>query len=229
MIDVVITNYNKPSIVNLALMCASMNDVDRIIIVDDKSTDNSLIELEKYNIPNIEIVKNDVNLGPSASKLKGVAYCTAPFVCVLDADDTIPMNFFHVPLVTDIIIPQYSINGTIKSIPKFRTAQQYLNHSSGFNFIGAIIKREMFNGIEPNDMRCFEDLPTMVQILLKNPSISYNTHPYQYNPSVDSEWAQCPHNDRVEHFKNIWAICHNLVKDKGYPNSFIYGQNIVFA
>lgn len=228
MIDIVITNHNKKNVANLASECSLMPNVNNVIVVDDASTDDSIYEVENLNIQNIIIVKNETNLGPAASKLKGVKYCGAPFVCIIDGDDMIPDNFFPTHINSDIIIPNYSINGDILKVPNW-TAQNYLRHSSGFNFIGSIIRRDLFDGIEPNEMRCFEDIPTMVQLLLKNPTISKNPVPYIYKPSTDSAWAKCSHEDKIDHFKNIWAICHDLVKDKGYPNSFIFGPNIKFG
>lgn len=63
-----------------------------LIIIDDKSTDNSYEILNSYNDPRVKIFFNTSNLGVTASRQIALSKCTGEFVAVLDADDVAYSN-----------------------------------------------------------------------------------------------------------------------------------------
>ena len=60
-----------------------------MIIVDDSSTDNSVVIIEQYLIqePRIKLLHNKQNLGVSKSRNKGVAASNGSYIALLDSDD----------------------------------------------------------------------------------------------------------------------------------------------
>lgn len=70
-----------------------------IIIVDDGSTDNSLILIKNGYVEEIEskqvILHSSSNQGVSAARNKGVSLTTSDYVCFLDADDEWKPDFLE--------------------------------------------------------------------------------------------------------------------------------------
>jgi GT2 family glycosyltransferase len=72
----------------------------RIIIVDNNSTDNSVLIL-KQTFPKIDIIQTEANLGYAAGNNFGIKYaveCGAQYLCILN-NDTIAHEDFLSPLV----------------------------------------------------------------------------------------------------------------------------------
>lgn len=58
-----------------------------IIVVDDKSTDNSLNKLKKIKDKRLKIIKLNKNAGVANARNKGVEKATGDYICFLDSDD----------------------------------------------------------------------------------------------------------------------------------------------
>ena len=64
MLGIVIVNYNDAKTTKRLLdNVKDYQILDKIVVVDNNSTDNSLKELKKYNKKKIEIIENKRNLG----------------------------------------------------------------------------------------------------------------------------------------------------------------------
>ncbi|CUA63224.1 glycosyltransferase family 2 protein [Escherichia coli] len=87
-ISVVIPCFNCIQTIDKALQSVYDQNYKfiEIVCVDDCSTDNTYEHI-KTNHPFVKLVKNDINLGPAASRNKGVRLCSGEFVAFLDADD----------------------------------------------------------------------------------------------------------------------------------------------
>ena len=59
-----------------------------LICIDDKSEDDSLAILRKYEAnPRIKVIANDVNCGQGMARNVGIFHATGKFLCFLDSDD----------------------------------------------------------------------------------------------------------------------------------------------
>lgn len=58
-----------------------------IIVVDDKSTDNSIELIENINDERIKIIKLKENVGVACARNKGIQEANGDFICFLDSDD----------------------------------------------------------------------------------------------------------------------------------------------
>ncbi len=89
-IGVVIPLYNKESSIERALQSvfSQRRKADKIIIVDDASTDSSLHVVQSLmDDINIELIELPDNSGVSHARNAGIAACDSDYVCFLDADD----------------------------------------------------------------------------------------------------------------------------------------------
>ena len=100
-ISVIIPVYNQEkylkksleSIVNQTIGIENIN----VIIVNDKSTDNSLAILEEYasKYPTIKIINHKVNKGAGAAKNTGMEYVNSDYLTFLDSDDYLEEDFIE--------------------------------------------------------------------------------------------------------------------------------------
>lgn len=60
-----------------------------IVIVDDKSTDNTLVVAKRYTNQNynIKCIQNDYNMGLSRTLNKGIGFSSGEIICILATDD----------------------------------------------------------------------------------------------------------------------------------------------
>jgi len=87
-ISVVIPLYNKEKYIQRAIesVISQTVPVDEIIVVDDGSTDNSILELKKIAASNIRLIKQP-NQGVSSARNTGVEQSQNEWIAFLDADD----------------------------------------------------------------------------------------------------------------------------------------------
>ena len=90
-VDVILPNFNKEKYVE-----ESINSIVdqtfknwKLYIIDDKSTDNSLDEINKFsNFKNIRIIKLKKNMGPSFCRNYGMRISKSKYISFIDSDDT---------------------------------------------------------------------------------------------------------------------------------------------
>lgn len=102
MISVIIPLFNKEkSIVNtLQSVLMQTHQPSEIVIVDDGSTDGSLVEIRKIQSPLIRIVKQE-NRGVSAARNLGIKEAKSKWLAFMDADDLWDKN--HLELLYKLI------------------------------------------------------------------------------------------------------------------------------
>lgn len=99
-ISVVLPLYNKQATIERALL--SLSDQTKkpyeIIVVNDGSTDNSLVILERFKSEHPELVLRvmcQTNQGVSAARNHGIAAVTSEYIAFLDGDDTYEPRFIE--------------------------------------------------------------------------------------------------------------------------------------
>ena len=87
-VGVIVTVYNLELYVKEALMSAVNQSLkpDRIIVIDDGSTDNSRKVIQDFRA-NFELVTNPVNQGVLPSVITGIKMLDTDVVALLDGDD----------------------------------------------------------------------------------------------------------------------------------------------
>lgn len=88
--SVIISAYNVEKYIERAILSVIEQDFKdyEVIVVEDKSTDNTLKEIEKYKAK-IKIIKNNKNKGLGATRNIGVSKAKGEYILYLDGDDTL--------------------------------------------------------------------------------------------------------------------------------------------
>lgn len=90
--SIIICAFNVEKYIEKAIdsiQCQTYKNYE-IILINDKSTDNTLEKVKKYN--NIIIINNEKNLGLGASRNIGCKKAKGEYILYLDADDTLYNN-----------------------------------------------------------------------------------------------------------------------------------------
>lgn len=88
-----------------------------LIIIEDKSTDNSLAILKEYQeqYPFIKLLTNDVNKGLSYTRNRGLEIATGEYISFIDSDDIIEPDFI------ELIVNSMELNNTSIGICSYNT------------------------------------------------------------------------------------------------------------
>lgn len=88
MISIVIPLYNKEKQIahTLQSVFAQTFQDFEIVIVDDGSTDNSVMEVKKFDDPRVLLIQQS-NAGVSAARNRGIEEANGELIAFLDADD----------------------------------------------------------------------------------------------------------------------------------------------
>jgi len=89
-VSIIITNYNYGKYLSRSIRsCMNQSNVNcEIIVVDDKSEDNSREILRTFeDVPGIKVIFNDKNMGVAASANVGIKNSISQFIIRVDADD----------------------------------------------------------------------------------------------------------------------------------------------
>jgi len=88
-ISVVIPVYNREKYVQSAvdsILSQTFSDFE-LLVIDDGSTDGSIAVVQSYSDPRIRFVRNNTNLGVSATRDKGIQLARGEYLAFLDSDD----------------------------------------------------------------------------------------------------------------------------------------------
>ena len=101
--EILTANYNNAKFLNsfFASIINSSIHPNKIIFVDDCSTDNSIEIVEKFiekGIVNVELIKNERNIGFANSLNLAIGKLTSKFFARLDPDDSVDIKRFEIQL-----------------------------------------------------------------------------------------------------------------------------------
>lgn len=91
LVSVIIPAYNASAVVEesiRSMMSQTYRNIE-IIVIDDKSSDNTcrLVEKLKLEDPRIILVENHINIGIGANRNRGIELARGDYICWQDADD----------------------------------------------------------------------------------------------------------------------------------------------
>jgi dolichol-phosphate mannosyltransferase len=126
-----------------SLLCKTFEKLEKInlkfeiIVINDESSDNTLIEVEKYKDPRLSIISNKKNLGFGGSFWVGVKEAKGSFVVMIPGDGQIliddMIDLFWLTNHVDVIVP-FMINSSIRSAKRRLISNLYravINFSFG--------------------------------------------------------------------------------------------------
>jgi len=102
MLSVVLPNYNHANLIGraLAALLAQERAADEIIVIDDGSTDDSVLVIERIaaKVPTIRILRNGNNIGVIATLQRGLEAARGDYIYFAASDDWVFPDFFALAL-----------------------------------------------------------------------------------------------------------------------------------
>jgi glycosyltransferase involved in cell wall biosynthesis len=96
-VSVIIPNYNNEIFLKNVIskiLDNTYNNIE-IIVVDDKSTDNSLNIIKQFESDKIRILENEENSGTYYSRNRGILMSKGEYILVVDGDDYIDSTYIE--------------------------------------------------------------------------------------------------------------------------------------
>jgi glycosyltransferase involved in cell wall biosynthesis len=94
LITVIIPFFNRIEFVNNAVKSVINQTYQNweLLLIDDASSE--ILNFD-FNDSRIKLIKNEQNIGPGASRQKGIDHSSGDFICFLDSDDIYKPNFLE--------------------------------------------------------------------------------------------------------------------------------------
>ncbi|MCU0390973.1 MAG: glycosyltransferase [Thermoflexibacter sp.] len=110
--SITIANYNNAQYLSKAIESVLNQTYPHweLVIVDDKSTDNSIEVIQPYLInKSIHLIKHSKNMGAGSANKTAIEYCNGEIIGRLDADDVLAPEALEVMMQLHRTNPQASL------------------------------------------------------------------------------------------------------------------------
>lgn len=147
MVSVIIPNYNNEIFLKnvISKIVASTYKNIEIIIIDDKSTDNSIDVISQIQDNRIRLYKNDENLGTYYARNKGILMSKGGYILIVDGDDYIEPTYIE-NMVNGLKDSDRRVWGYGKRFDRIFLNEKlqimYRNNTKSYNIL---FKRKIFN------------------------------------------------------------------------------------
>lgn len=165
-LSVIIPCFNEEeTILNLLNKVAEQKEVGEIIVIDDCSTDNSLLKISEFQDSRLRTIKQPVNMGKGKAVSKGFQSATKPYVVIQDADLEYDPNEY-----SDLLEPILSGRADVVFGSRFLSGRTrrvlYYWHSLGNKFLTTL--SNIFTDLYLSDMEtCYKVMTLPVAQSLK--------------------------------------------------------------
>lgn len=179
LLSIIVPMYNSSSyILKLLDSIYDQNNFDvafEVVIVDDRSIDNSIQIVEEYtklnNIDNLTLIKLDSNAGTAAARNRGILESSSTWIQFVDSDDTLASDYFKrisTKLSVDVDCYIYGFNmeyenATISYEPQGEIDQRMIGYRN--SVVNKIYKRNIVDDFEVE--YTFEDVIWLVKLMGK--------------------------------------------------------------
>lgn len=243
MVSIIITSYNKEKTIARAIDSALKQSYQNyeILIVDDCSTDKSLLICQKYG-DKINIISNAINKGLPYSRQEGIRQAKGEFITFIDADDYLDSNAIEkcikMQKINNADIVQMKISRKIGKVgltipfrSKYNTnkaldACLYNEHFFPVQCWGKLYKAEFLKSVTKIKYDGFwgEDRILNIPIMASNPTIvvadkaKYN---YNWGGSTSSTFDI----NALQEYKQSYQIKYDWANANGYEQHIPSMQN----
>jgi len=167
MLCYVILNYNDSNTtINYLKSIRNFSIIDHIVVVDNKSTDNSFQEINRYRTEKIDVITTEKNGGYGYGNNYGIKYAKEKY----NPDYVIISN-------PDVSIEETSINDCLRFMEEHKDA--------------SIVSMLMQNTDGSFNYKCTWKIPTYFEYLMFSTLLGAKIN-YNYKPELfDQEYFQC--------------------------------------
>lgn len=141
-VDVVVACYNEEDTIKEAVDSLEQQTYPnfRIVMVDDKSTDNTLQSMQalQKQYHNVHLIALDHNQGKAHALNVALVQSTADYILCIDADATFAPDaiaYLVDTIISDLKIAAVTGRPVIKNVKNMITALQYLEYITNIDFI----------------------------------------------------------------------------------------------
>lgn len=219
-----------------SVLNSTLKDIE-LIIVNDKTKDNSMKIVNSFNDKRIKVINHDQNYGAGIARRTGINASTGEYVITIDSDDWISEDFleqlYNKAIETDADI----IGGGITVVSDSSTIikpvnesisegiQKFMDYNDGkIIFLNnKLVKRSLYNKVEYCGRRYCEDTPTIIKLMYYANKIAYiNNNGYFYymrksslthtkSSLKDNLYKALCAKDCIEFFKDKENIYRNII------------------
>lgn len=243
MVSCVVTAYNVSAYIErcIASILDSVNVELELVVVEDKSTDNTLSIIESFTDSRIKLIKNKENLGAGMSRRIGIENSSGDYIITIDGDDYISPEFLGnlytkaLETSADIVSGGVSVvheNGSFEIVgygDKVETGvqkMQCLNRKVAF-LNNKIVKASLYKHYSYSSRRYIEDTQTLAALLYLAKEVVYiNSCGYYY---VQRNTSLCHVADPFKHalFCSLCAYdAWRWFEDKEEEYQNIFGRDL---
>ena len=235
-ISIIVPVYNVEKYVDnciSSILNQSYKNIE-LIIIDDKSTDDSYEIISKYSKKAI-ILQNKKNSGLSYTRNVGLDKATGDYISFIDSDDYIPENFYEELInsiesnksdisVCDINIIQGKKN-TLNTCGG-DTIDEIINKPLVASSCNKLFKKEVFDGVRFEVGKINEDVGIIIPLLEKYKTSYTNKTAYNYYQRNDSIQNREFSIKRFDIFDGVKLGLSKLQKED-YKESLVFNQIIL--
>lgn len=200
-VSIVMSAYNAQETVKRAIDSVLNQTYENLelIVVNDKSTDDTESIVSQYSDERIKYIKHRTNKGAGLSRRSGIHAATGDYITFLDSDDYYAPECIQTLIDAtedgkiDIVSPGFIVvegDQQQRRTPKpaMTTGSLYIyDDSRTLHFLNVqLLRRSLFDNVEYSDRRFIEDSATFVKLLYyakSRKAIDYAGYYYVQNPS----------------------------------------------
>ncbi len=245
-ISIVIPAYNTEKYIKKCLdsIINQTYKNKEIIIIDDASTDNTLLEIEKYHDNAcVKIIKNKENKGQAYSRNKAIKIASGDYIGFIDSDDYVEEDYYEKLInslndeESDIAICDIKmINENNKSEEIHQGCQEniskinIINNGIAASPCNKIFKKELIIKYPFIEGKINEDIAAIIPAVVHAKKVSYVPNNYYYYIQRKNSTQNSSFNDK--RFDIFYTVdeCLNRIKDtedyKDISQAIIYNQLI---
>ena len=245
-ISIIIPAYNTEKYIKKCLdsIINQTYENKEIIIIDDASTDNTLLEIEKYHDNDcIKIIKNKENKGQAYSRNKAIKIASGDYIGFIDSDDYVEEEYYEKLInslndeESDIAICDIKmINDNNKSEEIHKgcngkiSTTNIINNGIAASPCNKLFKKELIIKYPFIEGRINEDIAAIIPAIVQAKKISYVPNNYYYYIQRKNSTQNSNFNDK--RFDIFYTVdeCLNRIKDtenyKDISQAIIYNQLI---
>lgn len=152
-ISVIIPIYNRQDLIIDTLKSIERQNIlpDEVIVIDDKSTDNSINVVNKYsensNV-NIKVIDNYKSKGQSGALNCGIEIANGMFIAMHDSDDLWTPN--HLQQLHEVLLEMPNVDIAYSEIAFFGDAKDLISKQDDFKYIVDNCLKMAFDNIGNN-------------------------------------------------------------------------------